>query len=417
MKEILKQLIVEYQEFVQRVNIISRDVLPFNDANYVLTGVRRSGKSFTMYQYIQQLLVKGTPAAGILYINFEDERLIELKAGQLNLILEAHQEIFKFKPVLFFDELQVIDGWEKFARRLADQHYRIYITGSNASMLSHEIATTLGGRYLVREISPFSFPEYLTATQITLEENWQYSSQRFEVRRSFSKYFTEGGFPEIALFQEKKLRLQNLYNKILFGDIIARYKIRNDFALKLIVKKLAEAIHDEISFNRIRHIVQSAGIKIGTATVIEYVGYLKESYLLFEARNFLAKTGERESAGKFYFIDNGILSLFLLKGETLLLENMVAIGLKQKYGDELYYLRRKYEVDFYIPPAKLMVQVAFDLDNPATEAREIKSMLSLASDAETHKMMIITLDHEKEIFVGNQKIIVCPVWKWLLMEY
>jgi len=318
-KALLKQIIVENHEFVNNVELFKREATFEEKANYVLVGPRRAGKTFTLFEVIKDKLGKGASISDILYINFEDERLLELTGQHLNLLLEAYRELFDKKPVLFLDEIQNITGWEKFARRLADQQYTLFITGSNAQMLSAEIASTLGGRFIVKEIFPLSFREYLHANGLFPVKNWEFSEQRFAIRKLFDDYFYFGGFPEIIRFNDKQLWLRNLYNKIFFGDIVTRYKIRNDFALKLMIKKLSEATHDEISFTRIRHIIQSAGIKIGTATLIEYVKYLEASWLLFGVKNYFAKTGQRESKGKYYFIDNGILSLFLLNPETILL--------------------------------------------------------------------------------------------------
>lgn len=413
-KELLKQIIIENQEFVRDVETFTRNITFEENGNYVLTGPRRAGKTFAMFRVIKSKLASVTAYSDILYINFEDERLLELKGEHLDLLLEAYREMFDKKPLLFLDEIQNLAGWEKFARRVADQEYTTFITGSNAQMLSREIASTLGGRYIIKEIFPLSFKEYLDALNVQPNKNWEHSSQRFEIRKQFDNYFKYGGFPEIIRFNDKQLWLRNLYNKIFFGDIVTRYKIRNDFALKLMIKKLAESTHDEISFNRIRHVIQSVGVKIGTATLIDYVGFLEESYLIFRIKNYLAKTSQKESAGKFYFIDNGILSLFLLSAETILLENIVANNLKRKYGEEFYYLRKTQEVDFYIPAEKSMIQVTYNLSNPETEMREIKAMMSLAQHVDTEQMTILTLDIEKQIQSSGHIICFIPVWKWLL---
>lgn len=413
-KALLKQIIVENQEFVNNVELFKREAAFEEKANYVLVGPRRAGKTFTLFEVIKDKLGKGASISDILYINFEDERLLELTGQHLNLLLEAYRELFDKKPVLFLDEIQNITGWEKFARRLADQQYILFITGSNAQMLSAEIASTLGGRFIVKEIFPLSFREYLHANGLFPVKNWEFSEQRFAIRKLFDDYFYFGGFPEIIRFNDKQLWLRNLYNKIFFGDIVTRYKIRNDFALKLMIKKLSEATHDEISFTRIRHIIQSAGIKIGTATLIEYVKYLEASWLLFGVKNYFAKTGQRESKGKYYFIDNGILSLFLLNPETILLENMVAVHLKQKYDGQFFYLKKTNEVDFYVPGEKMMIQVAYNTDAPETEKHETAAINSFDKIMETEQRLVITLDTEKQITSNGHILRFIPVWKWLL---
>jgi predicted AAA+ superfamily ATPase len=413
-KDLIKQVIIENHEFISKIELIDRDLFIENEGNYVFVGSRRAGKTYCMFQIINNLIQSGLSIERILYINFEDERLLELKLEDLNLIIDCFKELFNTTPIVFLDEIQIIPGWEKFCRRLADSDYRIFVTGSNATMLSKEIATTLGGRFLIKEIFPFTFTEYLKANNLELENNWEFSSQRFEIRKQFESYFYFGGFPEILKFKEKRMWLDNLYQKIFYGDLIVRYKIRNDFALKLLIKKMAESLHDEVSFNRIKNIIQSTGIKIGTATVVEYTSYLEESWLVFGIKNYLAKISERETSKKYYFIDNGILSLFLQKPETILLENIVACKLKQLYGNQLYYVRLQLEVDFYIPTTKTLIQVSYSIANLETENRETDSLLKVNETIAAETLIIITLDTEKVITRNSFEIQVLPVWKWLL---
>lgn len=415
-KDLIKQIIVENHEFVNKIELIDRDLFVENAGNYVFVGSRRAGKTYCMFQIIKDLLRNGTSIESILYVNFEDERLLELKLEDLNLILECFKELFNTTPIVFLDEIQIIEGWEKFTRRLADTGHRIFVTGSNANMLSREIATTLGGRFLIKEIFPFTFAEYLNATGLQVENKWEFSSQRFEIRKQFDDYFYFGGFPEILKFKEKRMWLDNLYQKIFYGDLIARYKIRNDFALKLLIKKMAESLHDEVSFNRIRNIIQSTGTKIGTATVIEYTSYLEESWLVFGIKNYLAKISERETSKKYYFIDNGILSLFLQNPETILLENVVACRLRQLFDNQLFYVRSKVEVDFYIPSIKTLIQVAYTIANIETENREVESLLTIGEAVGAENLMIITLDDDRIITRNSVEIKVIPVWKWLLIS-
>ena len=415
-KDIFKQIIIENQEFISTVPLINRELFIEEHGNYVFVGSRRAGKTYTMFQIMKQMITNGLSVESILYINFEDERLLELKPEGLSLVIDAYKELFNRQPIIFLDEVQSVSGWEKFARRLADQAYRIFVTGSNAQMLSNEIATTLGGRFLIQEIYPFSFNEYLIANGQLLFDNWEFSSQRFEVRRLFDDYFHFGGFPEILKFKEKRIWLNNLYQKIFFGDLIARYKIRNDFAMKLIVKKMAESIHDEMSFNRVKNIIQSTGIKIGTSTVIEYLLFLEETWLMFSIQNYLSKINDRESQKKFYFIDNGILSLFLLRPETILLENIVAIALYRRFKDQFFYLRGQNEVDFYIPQERCLIQVAYNLTLSDTKVREENALVKNYPGVEVNRRMIITMDTEKVYEVDNCKIEVIPVWKWLVMK-
>ena len=159
-KNIIKQIILWQQELVCKVELQGRKIFFDDNANYVLVGIRRAGKSYMLYQHIQHLKANGHSKEEILFINFEDERITDIKKEELHLIIEAYRELFSHQPIIFLDEIQNVDGWEHFARRLADEKYRVFITGSNAHMLSREISSTLGGRYLTKEIYPFSFREY-----------------------------------------------------------------------------------------------------------------------------------------------------------------------------------------------------------------------------------------------------------------
>jgi predicted AAA+ superfamily ATPase len=384
-----------------------------NNGNYVLTGPRRAGKTYALYQIAHKKMAEGASPEEILYINFEDERLIEAGTGDLAQIAEAYQQLFDHKPLFFLDEIQIVPGWEKFARRLADQKYTVYVTGSNAGMLSKEIATTLGGRFFTKDIYPFSFEEYLFARGVKLKKNWEHGSLRHQVRKLFDDYFYCGGFPELLLFEKKKPWLENLFQKIFYGDVIVRNKIRNEYTLKLLIKKLAESVLADISFNRMKNIIQSTGVKVNASTVIEYIAFLEDAFLIYEAENFLAKISERETNKKYYFVDNGILALFLEHPENRLLENMVAMDLARR-GLPLYFLKDKYEVDFYLPDTKTGIQVLLSSSGADTLDREIASLFKCKAKTEIDKMVFVTLDEEQIIEREGEKIEAIPIWKWLL---
>ena len=189
-KELLKSIIADNQAEIPRHEVVPRDFSFEDFGNYVFVGILRAGKSYLLYQRIQQLLANGTGWDEILYINFEDERLGEMGREDLNLLLETHMEMYGKRPILFLDEIQNIEGWEKFARRLADAKYKVYITGSNAKMLSSEIQTTLEGRYINVNVYPYSFMEYLTANHVRLTSISLYATEsRAEVLRYFEDYF------------------------------------------------------------------------------------------------------------------------------------------------------------------------------------------------------------------------------------
>lgn len=414
-KNVLKTLIVEYQQFVKGITLIERDIHLSAQLNYVFVGLRRAGKSYLMYQQIQNLLKEGHKVEEILYFNFEDDRLVNLTVEDLDLIKVCYEELYAYRPIFFLDEIQIVQHWERFARRLADQKYRVYVTGSNAKMLSSEIATTLGGRFIVQNVYPFSFRECLKANNIMVEPTW-YFKNRAEIVRSFSEYFYYGGLPELELVEgaEKRQWLSNLFNKIFFGDLITRYSIRNDLAMKVLIRKLAESVKQPSSFSRLSNIVSSAGAKTTTDTIIDYLEFLQATWLIFSLENYASKLAEKVSNRKYYFIDNGLLNLFLIDPVTSLLENLVAITLRKKYEDELYFYHQNIEVDFYIPAEKLAVQVSYSLKEETTRKREITALLKMAAVMEVEKLLIITNDEEEVITENGKEINVIPIWKWLL---
>ena len=365
-------------------------------------------------QHIQSLLAKGHSINEILYINFEDERIADIKSSELNLILESYYELFQGEPLVFLDEIQNIKGWEKFARRLADEKRKVFITGSNAQMLSREIATTLGGRYLIEEVFPFDFSEFLRYEKIQLLPHWEYSSVQGDVVRIFENYFNFGGFPEVIQYADKRSWLTSLYQKIFLSDIVARNGIRNEQMLRLLVRKLAENVQQPTSMQRLKNILESTGNKIARNTISEYLKYLQDAYLVFSISNFTDKIAERESYKKHYFYDNGILNLFLYQPETKLLENLVAIVLWKKYKEQLYYYMKNVEVDFFIPEEKIAIQVSYSITDDVTFEREVNALKKIAQAFDIQKLYIITKNQEKEIELENATIKVIPIWKWLL---
>jgi predicted AAA+ superfamily ATPase len=414
-KDTIKILIAEYQQEVVDIDLIERSYTVEDTLNYVFVGLRRVGKSYLMFQQIRHLLAKGHSKDEILYFNFEDDRISSLNVSDLNLIKICYEEMYDCKPIFFLDEIQIVEHWEKFARRLADQGYRVYITGSNAKMLSSEIATTLGGRYMILNIYPFSFKEYLFSLGIDLSiKNAVYKHHK-DINKIFENYFKFGGLPELMHVSDKRIWLSNLYQKVFFGDLLTLHQIRNDFALRVLIRKLAENLKQPSSFNRLANVVSSSGKKISTDTVIDYLGYLKETWLIFPIENFCAKLAEKESNKKYYFIDNGLLCLFLLDPLTSLLENLVAVQLRRLYGEEVYFYHHNIEVDFYVPKIRLAVQVCYSLQDVETRTREINALIKMARYVEIKKMLIITKEEEENISQNGCNIEVLPVAKWLIV--
>lgn len=413
-KNIIQKIILENQEMVEQVELVERHFFFEPHGNYVFVGVRQAGKSYLLYQRMKQLIARGHQIEEMVYINFDDERIANLKAEEMDVIIQAHQALSPTKPILFLDEIQNIEGWEHFARRLANQKYQVYITGSNAKMLSRDIATTLGGRYWVVNVYPYSLEEFLEAHDVKLKKNWEFSKQSAEVQRLFQQYFYYGGFPELTSVIDKRAWLTGIFQKIFFSDVIVRNGVRNEDALRMTIRKLADSVKQPMAYNRISNLVSSTGVKTNAQSVINYVGFLRESCLVFSLENYASKFVEKETMKKHYFIDNGLLNLFLVDPETSLLENLCAIHLYKKYGDEVYYYNKGVEVDFYVPSEELAVQVSYSLTDETTLNREKCALVKFAKSYGVKTALIVTRDSEQEIEEEGLRIEVVPVWKWLI---
>jgi len=412
MKDIFKKIIVERQEWLKNIRLIKREITFENEANYAFTGLRRAGKSYYLYQIIQEKFSKEN-FEQLLFINFEDERLLELTHHDLQYILDAYFELFEWMPIIFLDEIQNVTHWQKFVRRLADEGRRIFVTGSNAEMLSHEIASTLGGRFINKEILPLSFREYLYFKELSVTSKTKYSSERYKIIKEYEEYLHFGGFPELLQMNDKREFLSSVYQKLFYGDLIARYKVSNVVTLKLMVKKLAESVNNETSINRIKNLIKSTGVSIGNNTLFDYLNYLESSFLIASITNFHSKFTEKETNKKYYFLDNGILGLFLIDQPTKLLENQIYIELRRR-GEHPYFLKRKTEVDFYIPEKGMLIQVSYSIKNPETLEREVIGLRSAMKAFGITNSWIITYDETKELEVQEGIINVVPAWQWLL---
>lgn len=421
-KQIIKTIIGEKQQEVVGLELLNRDNLFEERTSYVLLGIRRAGKSYTLYQDILRHLTSGRyKIEDVLYINFEDERIASIKSEELGDILISYQEMYDKKPPLvYFDEIQNVTGWEKFARRLTESKYRVMITGSNAKMLSKEIASTLGGSYITRDIFPFSFEEYLLYHGLTLDKNWPFQPEsRLKVVRHFNDYFYYGGIAESFEKQNKREWLTSLYQKILMGDIVERNKVRNPRVLRLLARKLAESVMQPTTLKRLEHIIKSSGDSISQTVLKDYLEYMEDAYLIFSIPNLISPLTEQQTIMKRYFADNGILNNFLFKGETKLLENMVAIHLNRLYHNtkeelRLFYYNKGVEVDFCVPESNLAVQVSYKIDEPDTYDREVGGLVKFLKAYRDYHGVIVTWDTERNIQEDGINIEVLPVWKWLL---
>ena len=413
-KELFRAIISENQEFIGSIPLVERPLHLEESGNYVFVGVRQAGKSYLLYQRVKELLGCGINLHDIVYVNFDDERLLGMTTDDFNLILQAYYSMHDGQPIFFFDEIQNVDGWANFARRLANQKHRVYVTGSNAKMLSRDIETVLGGRYLSVYVFTYSFEEYLKAIGISVSGGSQYGRKANELQRHFRTYFEWGGFPELVNFREKRVWLNSLYNRIFFNDLVVRHKVKNEDSLRMCIRRLAESVMQPCSLNRLSNLVKSTGMPCSPSTVMEYVRYLQESCLLISLDNYASKFVDKETVKKHYFIDNGLLHLFINNPDTALLENLCAINLYKRYGKGVYYFNRNIEVDFYVPDEKLAIQASFRMSEEATLEREIKALVALHGMYETQRNLIITYEDEGIMERDGIKIEIIPVWKWLL---
>ena len=411
--DIIKKVIFDQHQVIKDMAIIDRDIVLEKDANYVLVGLRRAGKTTLLYKRVQDLIKDGVSWNQIIYINFDDERLLGFNVGDFEDILLVAEELSEKKHYFYFDEIQDIDGWEKFAIRVANQGYKVDITGSNAKMLSKEVAAKLGGRYIPKEILPYSFEEYLRASST---KKYAYSSKDIaQANRLLEDYFVYGGFPESLLFKNKREYVSSVYQKVLYNDIIVHNEIRNENSVKLLIKKIAETVKQDLSYTKLQNIITGIGYKISKNVIIDYCGYCKEAFLLFTIQNYYASFLDKNSNPKYYFMDNGILNLFLDDKRSSLLENIVALHLYRNHKGSLYYLKgSKVDIDLYLSDSNTAIQVAYSIQDGDAYQREVNNLLEFAkTSCENGRLVIVTYEEEKTIDVAGKTIEVLPLLKFL----
>lgn len=394
--DILKRIIFDQHQVIRDSIIVDRDITLEKNANYILVGLRRAGKTTMLYKRVQDLIKDGVERNQIIYINFDDERLLGFNVNDFEDILLVAEELSNKKHYFYFDEIQNIDNWEKFAIRLANQGYKVDITGSNAKMLSKEVESKLGGRYISKEILPYSFKEFLRACGIYDES---YSTKDIAImNKSLNDYFINGGLPESLNFKNKREYISSVYQKVLYNDIIVHNDIRNENGMKLMIKKIAESVKQDLSYTRIQNIITGIGYKISKDKVIDYCKYCEDAFLFFVVKNYYASFLDKNSNPKYYFMDNGILNLFLDNKRTSLLENIVALHLYRKCKDELFYLKgKKVDIDFYLSDSNTAIQVSYSLEDVDAYNREINNLIEFKkSNNQEAKLMIVTYEEKKQ---------------------
>ena len=407
----LKELLLDQQHTLSLENLTPRELRAKIDSYQktpfiiIISGVRRCGKSTLLGQIQAEL--------DCYYVNFDDDRLVEFTLADFQTMYELLIELFGEKSTFMFDEIQNILSWERFVRRLHDQKKKVYVNGSNASMLSRELGTHLTGRNVTFSLYPFSFREFLLFKKESFDLKRLTSKEKIFLKRFFNQYVEHGGFPEY-LQTGKADYLKTLYENILFRDIITRYKLPNEKPLKEVVYYAASNISKEISFNSLKKLTNLTS----ATTIREYFEYLENSYLCFLIAKYDPSLKKQiYSPKKVYFIDTAIAKLLGFRTTEdygRLLENIVFLQLKRK-NKEVYFHKGKHECDFLIRKGSHIeeaIQVTKELTN--NKDREIAGLLEAM---QTHKLkegLILTLDQEEEILQEKRKIKVIPIWKWLL---
>ena len=420
-KEIFKILIKEFYEF-NFPKIIKRDLmLPDKKMDKIITvsGPRRAGKTFYFYQIINRLKEK-IPFSQILYINFEDDRLFPLSIKDLNELLEAYFELFpenKNKEVyLFFDEIQGIEGWELFIRRIYDKEkVKVFLTGSSSKLLSREIASSLRGRTLCYNLYPLSFKEFLRFKGLEIKEDSIYSKLRFRVKNLLEEFILFGSFPEVAL-ADKNLKFQilkNYYDLIIYRDLVERFSIRNIQLLKTLMKFLITNVSSSFSVNSYYQSLESQ-LRVSRETILEYLSHLEEIGLIYLLPVFsYSLKVQQVNPKKVYSLDNGLrnaVSFRFSQDKGRLVENIVFQEIK-RLTDDIYYWKEKGEVDFVMQKNNALTGVNVSYGKEVKE-RENKSLLAFKETfgRKVRRRIIITQDLEKE----EEGIKFIPLWKWLL---
>ena len=412
--EAIKKVIFDQHQVIKDAVIVDRDIVLEKNANYVLVGLRRAGKTTLLYKRVQDLIKEGVEWNQIVYVNFEDERLLGFNVGDFDDILLVAEELTNKKHYFYFDEIQNVDEWEKFAIRISNQGYKVDITGSNAKMLSKEVEAKLGGRYISKEILPYSFEEYLRANSIKKEA---YSIKDLaKINGLLNNYFVNGGFPESLVFKNKREYISSVYQKVLYNDIIVHNDVRNENGMKLMIKKIAESVKQDLSYTKIQNIITGIGYKISKDIIIDYCGYCKDAFLLFTIANYYASFLDKNSNPKYYFMDNGILNLFLDNKRSSLLENIVALHLYRSHKESLYYLKgNKVDIDLYLSDTNTAIQIAYSLNDNDVFNREVNNLIEFAKGSERNsKLLIVTFEEEQTINVDGKTIEVVPLKKYLL---
>lgn len=415
-REVVKQVIADQQEYKSPKNFFSRtlteNLMRFVDdpSIMIISGIRRSGKS-TIQRLLQSQLAKSD-----YYLNFDDERLIRFQVEDFQMLLEVLIELFGEQSTFYFDEIQNIEGWERFVRRLYEQGKKIYITGSNAKLLSKELGTHLTGRYIQFEVYPLSFQEIVRHKLPEAFSKKALSTNDIGmIQHHFSNYLKNGGIPEYVKF-EKPEYLRDLFEGILYRDIIARYKVNDEKSLREVVYYLASNIGKEFSYTKLSKIVGLSS----PHTVVNYCNYLEQCYLCFFINRYSHSLQKQiQYNKKCYMIDPALIrttGFRVSEDRGRLLENIVFLHLKMQ-KKEIYFHKDKKECDFIVREGNQIIQaiqVTTTLSDVAVKDREINGLIEAMSLYNLREGLILTENEQDTIVVNGFLIAIIPIWKWLL---
>ena len=398
MREIIETLMEETFELIQRAKDSTTRQAHFPQTDQMIKvaiGMRRSGKSYFLYQQINQLITQGISIEQILFVNFEDERLLPMSAKEMGALLDAfyslYPENYHRRCYIFLDEVQNILDWHQVVRRFYDtKNAQLYLTGSSAKLLSKEIVTSLRGRSLAIEIWPYNFSEFLQAHQLTIP-NKPFGQKSFDIMYHYlQKYFAKGGFPAVQHMQTYEWRetLQTYIDTVILRDLVERHNVTNINLLKYLINSLLLNAAAPFSVNKFYNDVKSQGYKVGKDTIYNYMSYIEDAYLAFSVPQYSESIRARQTTPKkIYAVDSGLININSLKITDLygkLFENQIYLDLRRQ-GKEIYFYTTKdgYEIDFITidkTGQREMLQIAWDLSSPAVLEREQRALKQAESE-------------------------------------
>jgi uncharacterized protein len=430
MIEAIRSIILDFQEVRLETGVPRRlRIETVRGKAAVCIGVRRSGKSTYLFQVIQRLKDSGVPRENILYLNFFDDRLHNLRQDNLGLITEAYYSLYPEKKntetvYCFFDEIQAVPGWEPYVDRLIrTEKCEVYLTGSSAQMLSKEIATQMRGRALSWEMFPFSFREFLDWKGID-SANTLSTKKRLVVQKAFEEYWNTGGFPEVAgLSRDLQIKIhQEYFHAILFRDLVERHDVSHPKAVTDLAHWLVDNTASLYSVNSLTGYLKSLGHKAPKSSVSNYLEWFEDAYFLFTVRIFDASLARSNTnPKKVYCVDHALVtsvSSGILVNSGHLLENLVFTALRRLHP-KIYYYKTKTgrEVDFIVPPrnrVRMLIQVCESLAEPQTRKREIAALSEAMAELGLKSGTLVTRSEDEQIDVGGRAITVVPIWRFLL---